>query len=132
MELLHVPTCLGLPLLGGGELRAHISSQPGLPDKAVPFCLLLTKESGLVPAMGNNILQRGPESEDMKTQKCVKKEENKQEDQADTRLEGMRISRKAPLASLRAPITIESPTSRFSRSKLSVASSSKKRTNAGS
>ena len=132
MSLLRVSTRLGLPLLGGSKLRAHISSQPGLLGKAVPFRLLLTKEPGLVPATSNNILKRGPKSEDTKTQKCVKKEENKREDQADTWLEGTRISRKAPLASLRAPITAENPTSRFSRSKLSAASLSEKRTDAGS
>ena len=44
MDLLHVPTRLGLPLLGGSKLRAHISSQLGLLDKVVPFRLLLMEE----------------------------------------------------------------------------------------
>ena len=132
MSLLRVPTCLGLPLLGGSKLHAHISSQPGLLGKAVPFHLLLMKEPGLVPATSNNILKRGPESEDTKTQKCVKKEENKREDQADTQQEGARISRKAPLASFKAFNAAENPMSRFSRSRLSAASSSENRANDGS
>jgi len=44
MDLLRVSTRLGLPLLGGSKLRTHISSQPGLLDKAVPFRLLLMEE----------------------------------------------------------------------------------------
>ena len=132
MSLLHVPMRLGLPLLGGSKLRAHISSQPGLLGKAVPFRLLLTKEPGLVPATSNNILKRGPESEDMKTQKCVKKEENKREDQANTWLEGARISHKAPLASFKAFNAAKNSMSRFSYSRLSAASSSENRANVGS
>ena len=130
MSLLCISTCLGLPLLCSSELRTYISSQPGLHGKAVPSRLLLTKEPGLVSATSNNVLKKGPELED--TKKYVKKEENKREDQADTQLEGTRILRKAPLASLKAPITAESPMSRFSSSKLSAASSREKRTDAGS
>ena len=72
MDLLRVPTRLGLPLLGGSELCAYISSQPGLLDKIVPFRLLLTKEPGLVSATSNNVLKKGPESEDTKNM-CRKK-----------------------------------------------------------
>ena len=68
---------------------------------AVPFRLLLMKEPGLVLATSNNVLKKGPESED--TKKYVKKEENKREDQADTRLEGARISCKAPVALATVP-----------------------------
>jgi len=84
MDLLRVLARLGLPLLGGSQLRSHISSQPGLLGEAVPFHLLLMEEPGFVPAMSNNTLKRGPESKNTKTWKCVKKEENKGEDQADT------------------------------------------------
>ena len=132
MSLLHISTRLGLPLLCSSELRAYISSQPSLLSKAVPFHLLLTKEPGLVLATSNNILKKEPESEDTKTQKYVKKEENKREDQADTRLEGARISRKAPLASFKAFNAAENPMSRFSRSRLSAASSSENRADDGS
>jgi len=132
MSLLHVPMCLGLPLLGGSELRAHISSQPGLLGKAVPFRLLLMKEPGLVPSMSNNILKGGPKLEDTKTQKYVKKEENKREDQADIRLEGVWISHKALVASFKAFNAAENPMSRFSHSRLSVASSSENRADDGS
>ena len=62
MELLHVPTRLGLPLLGGNELRAHISSQPSLLGEAVPFHLLLAEEPGFVPATSNEGLKRRPVS----------------------------------------------------------------------
>ena len=84
MELLRIPMHLSFPLLGGSKLCAHISSQPGLLGKAIPLHLLLMEELGLVLATSNNILKKGPESEDTKTHKCVKKEENKREDQADT------------------------------------------------
>ena len=60
MELLHVPTCLGLPLLDDSKLRAHIASQPSLLGEAVPLCLLLVKKPGFVPAMGNKTLKRRP------------------------------------------------------------------------
>ena len=66
MSLLRVPTCLGLPLLCSTELRAYISSQPSLLGKVVPFRLLLMKEPGLVSAMSNNVLKKGPELEDTK------------------------------------------------------------------
>ena len=66
MDLLRVLTRLSLPLLGSSELRAHISSQPGLLGKAVVFCLLLTEESGFVLATSNDTLKRRPVS---KTQK---------------------------------------------------------------
>ena len=62
MDLLRVLTLLGLPLLGGSELRAHISSQPGLLGKVVPFHLLLVKELGFVPATSNETLKRRPVS----------------------------------------------------------------------
>ena len=62
MDLLHVPTRLGLPLLGGSELRAHISSQPGLLDEAVPFCLLLMEEPGFVLATSNDTQKSRPVS----------------------------------------------------------------------
>ena len=130
MSLLCISTRLGLLLLCSSELRAYISSQPGLLGKAVPFRLLLMKELGLVSAMSNNVLKKGPESED--TKKYVKKEENKREDQADTQLEGVRISRKAPVASFKAFNAAENLMSRFSRSRLSAASSSENRANDGS
>ena len=88
------------------------------------------KEPGLVSATSNNVLKKGPELED--TKKYVKKEENKREDQADTRLEGARISRKAPVASFKAFNAAENLMSRFSRSRLSAASSSENRANDGS
>ena len=49
MGILPVLMCLDLLLLGGSKLRAHISSQPGLLSKAIPFCLLFTEELGFVP-----------------------------------------------------------------------------------
>ena len=62
MDLLRVPTRLDLPLLGGNELRAHISSQSGLLGKAIPFRFLLTEELGFVLATSNDKLKRGPVS----------------------------------------------------------------------
>ena len=62
----------------------------------------------------------------------MKKEDNKREDQADTRLEGVRISRKAPLASFKAFNAAENPVYRFSCSRLSAASSSENRADDGS
>ena len=53
MDLLHVPTHLGFPLLGGTKLGAHISMQSGLLSEAVPFHLLLMEELGFVPATSN-------------------------------------------------------------------------------
>ena len=64
----------------------------------------------------------------MKTQGYEKKEEN----EADTRLEGMMISCRAPLAWFKAFITAENPMSRFSRSMLSATSSSENRADVGS
>ena len=75
MSLLHISMRLGLPLLCSNELRAYISSQPGLLGKAVPFRLLQMKEPGLVSAMSNNVLKKGPELED--TKKYVKKTSEK-------------------------------------------------------
>ena len=72
MELLHIPTRIGLPLLGGSKLHAHVSSQPGLLGEAVPLRLLLTEEPGFIPATSNNALKRGPVSE---TQKHMKKDD---------------------------------------------------------
>ena len=76
MGLLHVLTRLGLPLLGGSKLRAHISSQSSLFGKAIPFHLLIVEELGFVPTASNNDLKRRPVSE---TQKYLEKEENKEE-----------------------------------------------------
>ena len=73
MDLLHVPTRLGFPLLGGSKLGAHIFAQLGLLSEAVPFCLLLTEEPGFRPAMSNEGLKRRPVS---KIQKYMKKEES--------------------------------------------------------
>ena len=63
MDLLHVPTRLGLLLLGGSKLCAHISSQPGLLGKAVPLRLLLAEEPGFITATSNDTLKRRPVSE---------------------------------------------------------------------
>ena len=79
MGLLHVPACLGLPLLGGSKLRAHVSSQPGLLDKAIPLRLLLAEELGFVLIASNKDLERRPALRNTKTQKHLKKEENKEE-----------------------------------------------------
>ena len=67
MDLLRVPTRLGLSLLGDSKLRAHISSQSGLLGKAIPFRLLLVEEPGLVPTMSNEALKRRPASKNTKT-----------------------------------------------------------------
>ena len=58
MNLLCIPTRLGLPLLGGSKLRGHICSQPGLFTKAVPLHLLLTEETGFIPATSSDNLQK--------------------------------------------------------------------------
>ena len=60
MDLLRVPTRLGLMLLGGSKLRAHISLQPGLLDKVIPFRLLFMEELGFAPTANNNDLKRRP------------------------------------------------------------------------
>ena len=60
MDLLHVPTRLGFPLLGGSKLGVHISVQPGLLDEAVPFHLLPVKELGLLLATSNEGLKTRP------------------------------------------------------------------------
>ena len=124
MDLLRVPTCLSFPLLGGSKLGAHISMQPGL-----LFHLLLTEELGLLPATSNEGLKRRSVS---KIQKYMKKGESEREDQADIRPVETMMSRRTPLAWLKASIIAENPTSRLSRSMLSVASSSEKRVNVGS
>ena len=62
----------------------------------------------------------------------MKKEESEMKDQADTRPVGMMMSCRMPLAWLKASIIAENPTSRLSRSMLSVASSSEKRVDVGS
>ena len=80
MGILRVLTRLDLPLLGGSKLRTHISSQPGLLDKAIPFRLLFAEELGFVPTASNNDLKRRPVSE---AQKYLEKEEN-EEEQANT------------------------------------------------
>ena len=79
MGLLRVPARLGLPLLGGSKLRAHVSSQPGLLDKAIPLRLLLMEELGFVPTTSNKDMERRPALRNTKTQKHLKKEENKEE-----------------------------------------------------
>ena len=119
MDLLHVPTRHSLPLLGGSKLRAHVSSQLGLLDKAIPLRLLLTEELGFVPTMSNKDLERRPALRNTKTQKHLKKEENKEE-RMDTWLVGTKISRRTPLAWCRAFMMVESPMSRLSRSMLSA------------
>ena len=68
----------------------------------------------------------------MKIQKYMKKEESEREDQADTWPMGTMMSRKMPLAWLKASIIAENPTSRLSRSMLLAASSSEKRVDVGS
>ena len=73
MDLLHVPTRLGFPLLGGNKLGTHISMQPGLLGEAVSFHLLLMEEPGLLPATSNKGMKRRPLS---KIQKYMKKEES--------------------------------------------------------
>ena len=62
MGLLRVLTRLGLPLLGGSKLRAHISSQPGLLGEAIPFRLLLAEELGFTLIVSNKDLKRRPVS----------------------------------------------------------------------
>ena len=57
MELLHVPTRLGLLLLDDSKLRAHITSLSGLLGEAVPLRFLLLKKPGFVPATGNKTLK---------------------------------------------------------------------------
>ena len=129
MDLLRFPTCLGFPLLGSGKLGAHISAQLGLLGEAVPFHLLLIEEPGFLLVTSNEGLKRRPVS---KIQKYTKKEESEREDQADTRLVGMMMSCRMPLAWFRTSITAEIPSSRLSCSMLSVASSSEKRIDVGS
>ena len=58
MDLLYVPTRLGFPMLGDGELGAQISMQLSLLGEAVPFYLLLTEEPGFLPATSNEGLKR--------------------------------------------------------------------------
>ena len=53
MDLLCVPTCLGFPLLGGGELGAQIFTQSSLLGEAVPLHLLLVEEPGFLLATSN-------------------------------------------------------------------------------
>ena len=62
MDLLCVPTRLGFPLLGGGELGAQISTQSSLLGEVVPFHLLLAEEPGFLLATSNEGLKRGPVS----------------------------------------------------------------------
>ena len=62
----------------------------------------------------------------------MKKEESEREDQADTRPVGTMTSRRTPLAWFRTSIIAEIPSSRLSRSMLSVASSSEKSIDDGS
>ena len=71
MGLLRVPACLGLPLLGGSKLRAHVPSQPGLLDKAIPLRLLLAEELGFVPTARNKDLERRPALRNTKTTKAL-------------------------------------------------------------
>ena len=68
MELLRVSTRLGLPLLGGSKLRAHVPSQPGLLDKAIPLRLLLMEELGFVSTTSNKDMERRPALRNTKTQ----------------------------------------------------------------
>ena len=72
MDLLRVLTRLDFPLLDGSKLGAHISTQPGLLGKVVPFHLLLAEEPGFLLATSNEGLKRRPVS---KIQKYMKKEE---------------------------------------------------------
>ena len=95
MGLLHVLARLGLPLLGDRKLRAHVSSQPGLLDKAIPLRLLLMEELGFVSTTSNKDMERRPALRNTKTQKHLKKEENKEE-RMDTWLVGTKISRRDP------------------------------------
>ena len=74
MDLLRVPTGLGLPqsetgrllgqgsqlghpLFGSNKLGEHIPTQPGLFDEAVLALLLLAKEPGFLPATSNKRLK---------------------------------------------------------------------------
>ena len=82
MDLLHVPTHLGFPLLGGSKLGVHIFAQLSLLGEVVPFHLVLAKEPGLLPTTSNEGLKRRPVS---KIQKYMKKEESERKDQLDTR-----------------------------------------------
>ena len=107
MNLLCIPTRLGLPLLGGSKLRGHICSQPGLLGKAIPLRLLLTEESRFIPTTSNeNLKKKKIGIRNTKTQKHAKKEEN----QANTWVVGTTISRRAPLAWSRASSMVEIPT----------------------
>ena len=126
MDLLCIPTRLGFPLLGGGELGTQISTQPSLLGEAVPLRLPLAEKPGFVPATGNKTLKT--RLKNTKTQGYEKKEEN----EADTRLEGTMISRRAPLSWFKAFITAKNRISRFSRSMLSATSSSENRADVGS
>jgi len=73
--LLHVLTCLGLPLLGSSKLCGHICSQLGLLEKPIPLCLLLVEESGFIPATSNKNLKRKKTGiRNAKTQKHAEKE----------------------------------------------------------
>ena len=63
MDLLHVPTRLSFPLLGGNKLGAHISVQPSLLGEVVPLHLLLMEEPGFLLATSNKGLKRRPVSE---------------------------------------------------------------------
>ena len=62
MDLLHIPPCLGFPLLGDDELGAQISMQPSLLGEAVSFHLLLTEELGFLLATSNEGLKGRPTS----------------------------------------------------------------------
>ena len=95
MDLLHVLTHLGFPLLGGSKLFAHISAQSGLLGEAIPFRLLLMEEPGFLPATSNEGPKRRPVS---KIRKYMKKEEYEGKDQADTRPLGTMTSCRMTLA----------------------------------
>ena len=131
MDLLRVPTRLGFPLLGGSKLRAHLSSQLGLLNEAVPFHL---SHGGtrICPGYEQQGTEKKTGIKNTKIQKYVKKEESEGEDQADTWPVGTMTSCRTPLAWLKASIIAKNPTSRLSRSMLSAASSSEKRADVGS
>ena len=86
----------------------------------VPLYLLLVEESGFIPTTSSDNLKKETDIRSLKTQKHTKKEENNEEDQADTRVVGTKTSRRTSPAWFRASIMLEIPRSRLSHSMLSA------------
>ena len=129
MDLLCVPTRLGFPLLGDGELGAQISAQPGLLGEAVPFHLLLMEEPGFLLATSNEGLKRRPVSKIQKNMKTRRKR-----DERSNRYPAIRnddVAQDDP-GLIQDAHHRRDPFVELSRSMLSVASSSEKRVNVGS